>query len=337
MRLTRSRSLSIHSVLLLAILAVTSMTAQSPARRSLSDSQQSPETQSILWSTGHANHMMGMPEVKPKSDGQLVLTKNELRFDSAKGGHGAVPVASITAVYNGDEQVEKGGKPVRIVRMFIPYGAGSIAAAVYNGQIGLFTIEFRDNDGGYHGMVFRMPVKDASLGLSQLASLIQSPADASSQLPEASCSSEPTAKKTLTVDPIISDIKQGDPALPAEYKALVYEHLVQTLETKADLDHVYRYGSREQHCANYTVDVTIRGFKKGNNAVRATVLYLGAFIGTTQLTYHLRVTDRSGQVVIEQDLKKTIRGERESLDVTNQIAKATAKSLVKASKKSQAS
>ncbi|WP_158790312.1 hypothetical protein [Granulicella sp. L60] len=247
------------------------------------------------------------------------------------------PVASITAVYNGDEQVEKGGKPVRIVKMFIPYGGGLIASAIYNGEIGLFTIEFRDNDGGYHGMVFRMPVKDASLGLSQLTSLIQTPADASSHLPEPSCSSELTAGKTLIVDPITSDIKPGDPALPAEYRALVYEHLVQTLETKADLEHVYRYGSREQHCANYTLDVTIRGFKKGNNVVRASAAYLGAFIGTTQLTYHLRITDRSGQVVIEQDLKKTVRGERESLDVTNQIAKATAKSLVKASKKSRAS
>jgi hypothetical protein len=333
-RLTRSQSIFFYTISLLAILVVMSLNAQtstlhpSHAPRDISDGQ------STLWNADHASHMMGMPEVKPKSDGQLVLTKNELRFDSVKGGHGSVAVASITAVHSGDEQVEKGGVPVRVARMFLPYGGGSVVAAVYHGPIGLLTIEFRDSDGGYHGMVFRMPVKDAAAGLNKLYWLVQARTDVSPGITESSCDAGSSTHRTVLVKPIATEMELTEVQLPAEYKVLVYEQLIQKLETKAELDHVYRYGSREQNCATYSVSITIKNFKKGDNAVRASALYLGAFIGTTQLAYHLRVTDKSGQVIVEKDLKKTVRGERESLDVTDQIAKATAKSLVKVSKKS---
>jgi RNA 3'-terminal phosphate cyclase len=52
---------------------------------------------------------------------------------------------------------------------------------------------------------------------------------------------------------------------------------------------------------------------------------VGFFAGTTQMTFDATITDASGKVSMQEQVKATVRGESESTNVAADVAKKLAK------------
>jgi hypothetical protein len=126
----------------------------------------------------------------------------------------------------------------------------------------------------------------------------------------------------------------GGSLLPEEYRVLAYEHLIKQLQSDKDLLAVYRDGDRDPaaQCAEFTLTLQVKVFKKGNRVVRAATGPLGAFIGTTSLSYHLTASTLDGARVIDKDMKSSERKDTDSLNVTRMMGKSIANDLKKAEK-----
>ena len=79
-------------------------------------------------------------------------------------------------------------------------------------------------------------------------------------------------------------------------------------------------------CPQYTVSISIVSFRPGNQVQRAMTGPVGFFAGTTQMVFNATIRDASGRLNSTQEVKATIRGEGESKNITDGIAKKIAKS-----------
>jgi hypothetical protein len=122
---------------------------------------------------------------------------------------------------------------------------------------------------------------------------------------------------------------------PAAYRVLVYEHLIDRLRHIEGIGHVYRDGDRDrqQGCPQFSIQIAIVAFKQGSQVKRAVMGPVGMFVGTTQMTFDATFTDARGQLNKGEQVKATVRGESESTNVADGVAKSLAKHYSFARKK----
>jgi hypothetical protein len=293
-----------------------------------------PPSQAIQlqsWAAPKVQHAYGLPETKPKVEGTLAVNSAGLTF-SSKSGQYMIPWASTIALSNGSERVELWGTTGTIVRMMIPNGGGLAAAGVMHHKVYELTVEFRDARGDYHAAVFLLPGRDAARVLDSYTQAVPSikndPSAANLPLnsaePDArACSGGPDpSHSVLVAAPVWS---QAD--VPAAYRALVYEHVVDRLQHVEGVGHVYR---AEEHrsraaCARYTVAISVVSFKPGSQVMRATLGPIGFFADTTQMVFNVKITDTAGNLNATDQIKAAVRGESQSRNVADAVAKKLAK------------
>jgi hypothetical protein len=281
----------------------------------------------FLWKSDHAKHLIGLPDIKENTDGTLALSPTEFVF-TTPSGQTILQRTQIAAVSFGDERMETGGKIGKLGRMAIPYGGGSALALMTKAKVDLLTIEYRDTNDAYHGVVFLLPKNEVAglrdmIPLSELHKAVEEP-----RPPCISGAIQPETLKVSTISVV------GIP-LPTEYKVLIYEKLMHRLQADAGPGHVFRDGDRSPAAACPAVNLTlsVNAFSKGNAILRASTGPLGEFMGTTSLKFHVLIQDYQGKVVLEKDLKSSQRGDSESLGVANSIAKTITKKFEKAKRK----
>lgn len=280
------------------------------------------------WTTSGAEHVYGFPDAKSGKKGTLVLSADALTFTN-RTSNSSIPRSTILAVSNGSDRVELFGTTGRIVRMMIPDGGGLAAAAVMHHRVGMLTIDFVDARGGRHAAVFNMPPVQADAGLamfSQTPVALQPPAAANT-----------CGDRAINPGSVLVATPNWDNAqVPAAYRALVYEHVVNRLQGVKGVNHVYRDGEvpLDGACPAYTVHISVRTFKQGNQIERASLGPVGMFIGATQVSFDFNLTDASGRLNQSEQVKASIRMESESTGVADKLAKALAKQYL-ASLKSQ--
>jgi hypothetical protein len=198
----------------------------------------------------------------------------------------------IEAVSLGDERYEPGGIIGAIARKAIPYEGGEALEVIQGKTVDILTVEYRDADDGYHGAVFVLPKKQAADIQRRLAASIR-------PLPKpivASCEAERTPNSVL-----VEPIKFTGVKLPAEYRVLLYERLMEELR-QAPSSYVYfRAGnvSAGSECTAMILSVDVNAFKKGNAELRGCLL----FIGITSIGYTVKLTDQSQRVLFEAHMK----------------------------------
>jgi hypothetical protein len=276
---------------------------------------------STRWHSDHVVYVAGLEDVRPGSTGSLSLTLSAVAFVGRAAAAGEIPLDRITAVYLGDERVATGGTTAKVARHIPIYGFGAAMGAVTNKSVDLLTIEFQDNNSGYHGAVFEVQKTQGAIAQQQLLTLISPPPLSASQ----PCIGVGSAD-TIRVEPITS----ADVELPAEYRVLLYEQLVTQLRATVDVANVYRMGDTKAPCAAKTMQLSVTAFKKGNEAVRTSTGPVGHFVGGTSVKFHVALTNTSGSVLFEKSMKESKRGDGDSLGVTRDLAKSIAKHLKKA-------
>jgi hypothetical protein len=279
-----------------------------------------------VWMSNKAEHAYGFPDVKPNKKGVLTLSADALTF-SGKSGTTSIPRTSVTAVSAGNQRIELWGLGGRILRMTIPDGGGLAAAAVMHHRVDMLTVEFRDGQGGDHGAVFFLPANEAERALQSFAlapSPIRRASDAACQNPQV----EPGSV-------LVSTPNWDHVEVPAAYRALVYEHVIDRLRHTKDIGHVYRDGEENDHdgCPQHTIRISIATFKEGSSVKRAFLGPAGMFVGTTQMKFDVTFTDASAKQESSEQITATMRGESESSNVADHIAKNLAKHYATALKK----
>jgi len=120
----------------------------------------------------------------------------------------------------------------------------------------------------------------------------------------------------------------GQAEVPAAYRSLVYEHVIDRLRREKDAGPIYREGEYPNHaagCPQFTVRMSIKAFKEGSSVKRSMLGVAGYFVGTTHMKFDLTFSDSSGRVNNTEETTATIRGESESTNVADKVAKSVAK------------
>jgi hypothetical protein len=281
--------------------------------------------QPIAWKSSSVQHAYGLPDTKPKAKGTLTVSPDGLTF-TGKSSNYSIERRSVIAVSAGNQRVELWGMKGRLLRMAIPDGGGIAAAGFMHHRVDMLTVEFSDSRGGYHGAVFLLPANEAERALQSFA-----------QMPIVHREVQNTVCQGNSAQPrsvLVSAPAWDQTDVPAAYRALVYEHLIDRLQHLEGIGHVYRDGESngQSGCPQYTVHISIAGFKQGSQVKRAVMGPVGMFVGTTQMTFDATFTDASGKLNTHQQVKATVRGESESTNVADGVAKSLAKHYSSAQK-----
>ncbi len=278
----------------------------------------------IVWRSTQAKYRIGLPGVKPKASGTLTLSPTELVFTTLNG-RASIERGQIFAVTVGGEWKETGGIGAWVTRTALPFGGGAILATVTQAQVDLLTVEFRDEHGSYHGAVFILPQTEAVHFQEKYGSLAP---EKRVERPKSPCvwdRERPSSIKVATID-------STELPVPEEYKVLVYEQLIRRLQEKSGYETIYREGdtSAAAACPERVIQVKLTAFNKGNAVLRASTGPVGVFVGVTSLQVaHLELSDPMGKKLTDEDLKASERGDSDSLDVADEIAKSVARDLKK--------
>jgi hypothetical protein len=266
-----------------------------------------------------AVHLIGLPDVPPAATGSLKLTREGLEFTSNKT-ESDISYKQISAVYAGVNKTESGGKAGFVARK-LPYGVGPIFSLASKKQEDLLTVEFRDIHGGYHGTVFALPFKRAAALQATIAEHISKAAPAV----ESSCS------MPLSHSVLLAPIQEQGMPLPAEYRILLYEQVQHALSETDTRDSYLRPGvpAAAEGCTPFTLHIDVRRFTKGNQTVRAATGPIGFFIDATSLTFDVRLDGPGGKVLLDQEIKKSKRGDTDSLKLAQDIGKDLSKRVDK--------
>ncbi len=283
-----------------------------------------------VWQSAKAEHIYGFSELKPHIKGTLAVSPDSVTFWN-KAGKTSIDRYTVTAVSAGNQRVELWGVTGRLIRMAIPQGGGLAASTVMHHRVDMLTVEYRDQRGAVHGAVFFLPAHQADQALQRISQL---PAPCSS--PEAV--PEQPVRTALDVVPDCQDSVEARSVLvaapnwdetnvPAAYRALVYEHVVDRLRRTEGAGRVYRDGENNvpKVCPQYTIHISVTGFKQGSQVTRAMLGPVGMFVGTTQMKFDTALSDTSGSVDLHKQIKGSTRGESESTGVADSIAKSIAK------------
>ena len=281
-----------------------------------------------LWQSTKAEHVYGFREIKRNKKGTLTLSTDALTF-SGKASVASVPRSSVTAVSAGNQRVELWGIGGRVLRMTIPDGGGLAAATVLHHRVDMLTVEYNDSRGGSHSAVFFLPAKEADEALRKFVVTPPVPKETAAL----TCQNAPVEQRSVLVSAPDWDRAQ----VPAAYRALVYEHLVDRLHGTKDVGHVYRNGegNGQGACPQYTVHIAIAAFKEGSSVKRSSMGPVGFFVGTTQMKFDVTFTDASGRVNATEQIAATIRGESDSTNVADHLAKNVAKHYARLVKKTE--
>lgn len=277
-------------------------------------------------------HAYGLPDTKKNEKGTLTVNSDGQTF-TAKSSSSSVQRRSILAVSAGNQRVELWGMKGRLLRMAIPDGGGIAAAGFMHHRVDMLTVEFNDSRGGYHGAIFYLPANEAERALQSFAEMPPVRREAIDSVCQGGLGGLVKPGSVLVSAPAWDQIE-----VPAAYRALVYEHLIDRLQRVEGIGHVYRDGESDAQrdfqagCPQYTVHISIAGFAQGSQVKRAVMGPVGMFVGTTQMTFDATFTDASGRLNSHEQVKATVRGESESTNVADSVAKTLAKRYASAKK-----
>jgi hypothetical protein len=113
--------------------------------------------------------VIGGNTVKSNSEGTLSVMGDSLQFASAKAKV-EVKASSIQDISTNEDSRQNITGAAHFATMAIPYGGGRVLS-LFSHQVDVLTVEFKDDDGGYHGTVFVLPQGQAAPFKKQLITL----------------------------------------------------------------------------------------------------------------------------------------------------------------------
>lgn len=105
--------------------------------------------------------LVGLAGFKDNTQGTLTIGDGKLHFAHSKKTSD-IAASSVEDVITGDESQRAIRGTVGTISMFGPYGSGRFLS-LFRSKLDSLTVQYRDADGGWHGVVFGVPVGQAEL------------------------------------------------------------------------------------------------------------------------------------------------------------------------------
>ncbi len=268
-----------------------------------------------------AKLLVGLQDIPAGAKGTIELTPDSLIFTSS-GLTDRLTRGRINGVFVGDERAETGGFAGKMARVAIPFGGGAALGTVTQKQVGFLTVDYRDEHDGLRSAVFVLYKADAlEIADAMEVSLLTHPPVVRTRVCRAHDSS--TIIRVLPIQ-IVPGL-----AVAPEYRALLYERLLEQPAQKLRVDEILPDEERGAECASYTLTLTVEQFSKGNAVLRASTGPVGLFVGVTKLAVRSQLRDSNGRVVLDKEVKVARRGDKESLNAASSEADDIAKAIKK--------
>lgn len=121
----------------------------------------------------------------------------------------------------------------------------------------------------------------------------------------------------------IKPMDPGDLPIPPPFRAAIYENLMVEIKKTGKFEQVYRSGDKD--AANLpnlvTLHMVAQSFKKGSQKKREVTTVTGA----TSISLKVQISDRSGKMLVDQDVVGKVRFFGENLRATYDFSKKVAK------------
>jgi hypothetical protein len=276
--------------------------------------------------------LTGLVSVRNNTQGSLMVQNGNLRFAHSRSTSDLVPGSMDDVVTGNDSQ--------RVIRgtagtlsMFAPYESGRFLS-LFRSKLDTLTIQYRDSDGGLHGVIFTMPVGSAETTKAELIALGARTSIPAQAVPTTIPPNPPETKQPLSqaqerrpakinASAIrVMMIQSDEIKLPAEFQISLYENLIQQLQQKGGIQRVYREGDRNSADAPNLIVLhsAVRGFKQGSEMARQVTTVAGA----TSISVHCEFTDKDGRLLLARDIKGNVRFFGGNLKATYDFAKKAA-------------
>ena len=113
-----------------------------------------------------AVQLIGLPDLRENTKGRLTVINGTLRFIHPKG-NADVAAASIQDVVTGTDSQRAIGGTLGTLTLLAPFGSGRLLS-LFRTKLDTLTIQYRDADGGLHGVIFTMPLSKAEMIKNEL-------------------------------------------------------------------------------------------------------------------------------------------------------------------------
>jgi hypothetical protein len=103
--------------------------------------------------------VIGLAGIKEKTEGTLTIDDGKLYF-AHSGSKSQIAAAAMEDVVTADDSQRVIRGTLGTITMFGPYGSGRVLS-MFRSKIDTLTIQYRDDNGGLHGVIFAMPAGTA--------------------------------------------------------------------------------------------------------------------------------------------------------------------------------
>ena len=279
-----------------------------------------------------ARNVIGLENVKRNSSGTLTVQNGAMRFDTGTTA-AKVPIASIEDVVVGSETTQTGGKAGTVAKtaaIGAPYDSGAALSLLLRTDVDILTVSYRDAGGGLHFAVLALPKGQGEQERAQLlaSGARESAAGAEHELnPAVPAAQRPDGQKLSASAIQIEPVEAYDVRISLEFRAAIYEFLVQRVRGAGTFKQVFRSGDGAAASVPDLVSLhtAVEKFKKGSQMEREITIVSGA----TKVDVSASVTARDGRTVLDDTVEGKVRFRGENLGVANDLAKHIAKQLRK--------
>jgi hypothetical protein len=276
--------------------------------------------------------LTGLVSVRNNTQGSLMVQNGNLRFAHSRSTSDLAP-GSMDDVITGNDSQRVIRGTAGTLSMFAPYESGRFLS-LFRSKLDTLTIQYRDPDGGLHGVIFTMPVGTAettkaaliALGAhtsipAQVVPATVTPIPPETKQPLSQAQERQPAKLNASAITVMM-IQSDEIKLPAEFQISLYENLIQQLQKKGGIQRVYREGDRNSAGASNLIVLrsAVRGFKQGSEMARQVTTVAGA----TSISVHCEFTDKDGRLLLARDIKGNVRFFGGNLKATYDFAKKAA-------------
>jgi hypothetical protein len=293
----RARTLSLVAVA--TLLASSAVFAETPSAPVVN-----PNPNAVL--------VLGGDSMKHNLKGSLGTSADGLTFETKKHSL-KLSSTSLERISVGSDVRETGGLPVTAAKMAIPYGGGRVVSLFAHAKYDTLTVEYRDENGGYHGMLFNLPKGQADSLQSAIGQISAKPAAA----PMASTSvKDANVGWAIQVEPLAA----GDTDVSPEFLVATYEHLIEELTKSKHYSAVLRSGdsnaSKYAHLIVLKTDV--QKFVHGNEQARAVTTVKG----WTKLGVKMHLQTPDGRSYFDKDVESNVRFYGNNIRATQTLAES---------------
>jgi hypothetical protein len=175
------------------------------------------------------------------------------------------------------------------------------------------TVEYRDENGGYHGMLFNLPKGQADSLQSAIGQLTPKPAPAPMA---ATAEKDPNVGWAIQVEPL----NAGETNVSPEFLVATYEHLVEDLTKSKRYSAVLRSG--DANAAKYAhlivLKTDVQKFVHGNEEARAVTTVKG----WTKLGVKMHLQTPDGRSYFDKDVESNVRFYGNNIRATQTLAES---------------